>query len=155
MRRRITVWRPSSSRPTRTASLCADTTKVGRAETYLTVDVPRWIKAHLPVSRQARDWAIGGFSQGGTCATQLGPRHPDIFDSIIAVDGELKPTAGSVEHMVAEYFNGDRSAYEAQVPANAIADHAPSWKKAYATPFPLNPFSSSTARPVSRPACTS
>ena len=48
------------------------------------------------------DWAIGGFSQGGTCATQLGPRHPDIFGSIIAVDGELKPTAGSVEHMVAE-----------------------------------------------------
>ena len=42
-------------------SLCADTTKVGRAETYLTVDVPRWIKAHLPVSRQARDWAIGGW----------------------------------------------------------------------------------------------
>ena len=30
-------------------SLCADTTKVGRAETYLTVDVPRWIKAHLRV----------------------------------------------------------------------------------------------------------
>ena len=42
------------------------------------------------------------------------------------MDGELKPTAGSVEHMVAEYFNGDRSAYEAQVPANAIVDHAPS-----------------------------
>ncbi|MBT1161038.1 esterase [Bifidobacterium sp. SO1] len=107
-------------------SLCADTTKHGKAETYLTGDVPAWIRAHLPVSAKAADWAIGGFSQGGTCSTQLAPRHPELFGTMIAVDGEIAPTDGSVDHMVTTYFGGDRRAYESQVPANAIAAHAPS-----------------------------
>lgn len=107
-------------------SLCADTTLHGKAETYLAVDVPAWIRAHLPVSEQASSWAMSGFSQGGTCSTQLVPRHPDIFGTMIAVDGEIAPTDGSVDHMVATYFAGNRDAYEAQVPVNAIADHTPS-----------------------------
>lgn len=107
-------------------SLCADTTKRGKAETYLTHDVPDWIRGHLPVSTDAKDWAIAGFSQGGTCSTQLAPRHPDLFGTMIAVDGEIAPTDGSVEHMVATYFGGDRAAYESQVPTKAIAAHAPS-----------------------------
>ena len=104
-------------------SLCADTSQ-GKAETYLTKDVVDWAKKNLPVSDQR--WAIGGFSQGGTCATQLGPRHAEQYSLIMAVGGELQPTSGSVEHMVSEYFNGNKAAYEAQIPANAIKEHAPS-----------------------------
>lgn len=104
-------------------SLCADTSQ-GKAETYLTRDVVDWVKENLPVSNQR--WAIGGFSQGGTCATQLGPRHPKQYSLIMAVGGELQPTSGSVEHMVSEYFNGNQSAYDSQIPANAIKEHAPS-----------------------------
>ncbi|NEG88633.1 alpha/beta hydrolase [Bifidobacterium aerophilum] len=107
-------------------SLCADTTKHGKAETYLTRDVPDWIRAHLPASANTKDWAIGGFSQGGTCSTQLAPRHPDLFGTMIAVDGEIAPTDGGVDHLVASYFGGDRAKYEEQVPVNAIAAHAPS-----------------------------
>ena len=107
-------------------SLCADTTLHGKAETYLTVDVPAWIHTHLPVSKQASHWAMSGFSQGGTCSTQLVPRHPDLFGTMIAVDGEIAPTDGSIDHMVATYFAGNRAAYEAQVPVNAIAAHSPS-----------------------------
>lgn len=107
-------------------SLCADTTKHGNAETYLTQDVNDWIRAHLPVATAPSAWTIGGFSQGGTCSTQLGPRHLDQYGNVLAVDGEIEPTAGSVDEMVRDYFGGDRSAYEAQVPVNAIADHAPS-----------------------------
>lgn len=104
-------------------SLCADTSQ-GKAETYLTKDVVDWAKKNLPVSDQR--WAIGGFSQGGTCATQLGPRHAEQYSLIMTVGGELQPTSGSVEHMVSEYFNGNKAAYEAQIPANAIKEHAPS-----------------------------
>lgn len=101
-------------------SLCADTTQ-GNAETYLTTDVVNWAKKMLPVAKSARMWAMGGFSQGGTCTTQLVPRHPDIYGAMLPVDGELKPTNGSVGKMVQEYFAGDRKAYDEQVPVNAIA----------------------------------
>lgn len=101
-------------------SLCADTTQ-GNAETYLTKDVVTWAKKNLPVAKSAKMWAMGGFSQGGTCTTQLAPRHPDIYGAMLPVDGELKPTNGTVSDMVREYFGGDRSAYDAQVPVNAIA----------------------------------
>ena len=101
-------------------SLCADTTQ-GNAETYLTTDVVNWAKKMLPVAKSARMWAMGGFSQGGTCTTQLVPRHPDIYGAMLPVDGELKPTNGSVAKMVQEYFAGDRKAYDEQVPVNAIA----------------------------------
>lgn len=101
-------------------SLCADTTQ-GNAETYLTRDVVDWAKAKLPVAKSASMWAIGGFSQGGTCTTQLAPRHPEIYGAMLPVDGELKPTNGSVASMVRNYFAGDRAAYDAQVPVNAIA----------------------------------
>ena len=49
-------------------SLCADTTQ-GNAETYLTTDVVNWAKKMLPVAKSARMWAMGGFSQGGTCSS--------------------------------------------------------------------------------------
>ena len=101
-------------------SLCADTTR-GNAETYLTKDVVNWATTTLPVAKSARMWAMGGFSQGGTCTTQLVPRHPDIYGAMLPVDGELKPTNGTVAKMVKEYFAGDQSAYDAQVPVNVIA----------------------------------
>ena len=101
-------------------SLCADTTR-GNAETYLTKDVVNWATTTLPVAKSARMWAMGGFSQGGTCTTQLVPRHPEIYGAMLPVDGELKPTNGSVGKMVQEYFAGDRKAYDEQVPVNAIA----------------------------------
>lgn len=101
-------------------SLCADTTQ-GNAETYLTKDVVVWAKRNLPVAKSAKMWAIGGFSQGGTCTTQLGPRHPELYGAMLPVDGELKPTNGTVAKMVKEYFAGDQSAYDAQVPVNVIA----------------------------------
>lgn len=107
-------------------SLCVDSPVYGKAETYLSRDVPNWIKKNLPVSGQASMWAIGGFSQGGTCATQLGPRHPETFGNMLPADGELKPTQGREDQMIRDYFNGDRNKFLAQVPTRAIAAKAPS-----------------------------
>ncbi|KFI95682.1 esterase [Bifidobacterium stellenboschense] len=101
-------------------SLCADTSQ-GNAETYLTRDVVAWTKRTLPVAATPRMWAIGGFSQGGTCTTQLAPRHPDLYSAMLPVDGELKPTNGSVADMTTNYFRGRRADYDAQVPVNALA----------------------------------
>lgn len=107
-------------------SLCADTPVYGKAETYLTVDVTKWIRTTLPVSTAPKDWLIGGFSQGGTCSTQLGPAHPGIYGHIYAADGELAPTDHDRETTINRYFNGDAKLYQRHVPTDIIKRHAPS-----------------------------
>lgn len=67
-----------------------------------------------------------GFSQGATCSLQIGANHPDLFGTIIPTGSELKPTNGSESSMISRFFHGDRTAYEKQIPINAIRNHAPS-----------------------------
>lgn len=107
-------------------TLCVDSPVYGKALTYLTKDVVDWVKTNLPAARQAQDWAIAGFSQGGTCSLQIGANHTDLFSTIIPTGSELKPTNGSESSMISRFFHGDRTAYEKQIPINAIRNHAPS-----------------------------
>lgn len=107
-------------------TLCVDSPVYGNALTYLTKDVVDWVKANLPAAQQAQDWAIAGFSQGATCSLQIGANHPNLFGTIIPTDSELKPTNGSESSMISRFFHGDRTAYEKQIPVNAIRNHAPS-----------------------------
>lgn len=107
-------------------TLCVDSPVYGKALTYLTKDVVDWVKTNLPAARQAQDWAIAGFSQGATCSLQIGANHPDLFGTIIPTGSELKPTNGSESSMISQFFHGDRTAYEKQIPINAIRNHAPS-----------------------------
>lgn len=104
--------------------MCVDS-PLGNSATYLTVDVPAWIRAHLPVLPDPRDWAIGGLSQGGTCAIQLGAAHPELFGGIIDASGELAPSLGDEATTIREGFGGSASAYEAAKPASILAAHAP------------------------------
>lgn len=107
-------------------SLCADTDIYGNAETYLTKDVTNWITSNLPVATAPNQWLIGGFSQGGTCSTQLGPAHPNIYGHIFSVGGELEPTDLNKAHTIQRDFNGDEKAFMEHVPAEIIAKNAPS-----------------------------
>lgn len=107
-------------------TLCVDSSVYGKALTYLTKDVVDWVKTNLPAAQQAQDWAIAGFSQGATCSLQIGANHPDLFGTIIPTGSELKPTNGSESSMISRFFHGDRTAYEKQIPINAIRNHAPS-----------------------------
>jgi S-formylglutathione hydrolase FrmB len=104
--------------------MCIDS-PLGNSATYLTVDVPQWIRTHLAVEPQPAAWAIGGFSQGGTCSIQLGAAHPDLFGSIVDVSGQLHPANGTPAQTVARAFDGDGAAYRAAWPANVLAAHAP------------------------------
>lgn len=107
-------------------TLCVDSPVYGKALTYLTKDVVDWVKTNLPAARQAQDWVIAGFSQGATCSLQIGANHPNLFGTIIPTGSELKPTNGSESSMISRFFHGDRTAYEKQIPINAIRNHAPS-----------------------------
>ena len=106
-------------------TLCVDSKVYGNALTYLTQDVVDWVKTNLPAAQDAKDWAIAGFSQGATCSLQIGVNHPDLFGTMIPTDSEIKPTNGSRQEMIDRFFDGDTTAYENQVPVNAIRNHSP------------------------------
>ncbi|MEP6481540.1 MAG: alpha/beta hydrolase-fold protein [Rhodoglobus sp.] len=104
--------------------MCVDSV-IGKSATYLTVDVPRWIRANLNVQSAPAAWGIGGFSQGGTCSIQLGAGHPEIFGSILDVSGELEPKVGTPEQTIQRGFAGDAAAYARAKPLALLAAHGP------------------------------
>ncbi|WP_162942567.1 alpha/beta hydrolase [Cryobacterium soli] len=104
--------------------MCVDST-LGNSASYLTKDVPDWIRAHLHVAAGPAGWAIAGFSQGGTCSIQLGAAHPELYGTILDISGELAPQKGSVAQTIAAGFAGDATAYAAAAPVSVLAAHAP------------------------------
>lgn len=101
-------------------SLCADTTQ-GNAETYLTTDVVNWAKKMLPWPNWPACGRWAGSRKAAPAPRSSSRATPTSTARCCPVDGELKPTNGSVAKMVQEYFAGDRKAYDEQVPVNAIA----------------------------------
>ncbi|WP_423181735.1 alpha/beta hydrolase [Arthrobacter sp. NyZ413] len=97
-------------------TMCMDS-RIARADTYLSVDVPRWISATLGVSADPARWAVGGFSFGATCAMQMTTLHPDTYSSFIAFSGEREPSLGPDRvRTIATAFGGDTAAFEALTP---------------------------------------
>jgi enterochelin esterase-like enzyme len=104
--------------------MCLDS-PLGNAASYLTVDVPNWIRTHLTVQTSAASWAIGGFSEGGTCSIQFGSAHPGLFGSIFDISGQLAPKNGSLKQTIDLGFGGSVAAYTAALPLTVLAARAP------------------------------
>jgi len=104
--------------------MCVDSA-LGDAATYLTVDVPQWIRTHLTVQTTPAAWAIGGFSEGGTCSIQLGAGHPELFGGIFDISGQLAPLNGTVQQTIDRGFGGNAAAYRAAVPLALLTDGTP------------------------------
>jgi enterochelin esterase-like enzyme len=105
--------------------MCLDS-KLGNVETYLSVDVPNWIKARLQVAGDSRLWAIGGFSQGGTCALQLAVRAPSVYPNFVDISGQREPSLGTRKQTVDSAFGGDPEAFRRVNPMDLLArNHFP------------------------------
>jgi S-formylglutathione hydrolase FrmB len=65
---------------------------LGRAETYLTVDVPAFVVAHFGAATDRTMWAVAGASEGGYCALDLGLRHRDRYSMLMDFSGLDQPT---------------------------------------------------------------
>ncbi len=97
----------------RTAASFADTECVdgprGRAETYLTVDVVAFMRAHFGAPVDPREWAVAGLSEGGTCALELATRHPDLFATFGDFGGDPAPTLDSPVRTLRLLYGGSRA----------------------------------------------
>ncbi len=104
--------------------MCVDS-PLGNSATYLTVDVPNWVRSHLHVLNGPRYWAIGGFSQGGTCSIQLGAEHPELYGGILDIAGQVAPHRGSISATIKDAFGGSADRYRQSSPLALLAAGAP------------------------------
>jgi S-formylglutathione hydrolase FrmB len=95
--------------------------RLGQVQTYLTVDVPNWITSHLQVRPPGGGWAVGGFSEGGTCAIQLATQAPRLYPVFVDISGQLEPTLGSRQRTISRAFGGDAAAFARVDPVVVLA----------------------------------
>jgi S-formylglutathione hydrolase FrmB len=100
--------------------LCMDS-RLGNVATYLSVDVPAWIRSTLQVDPDPSGWAIGGFSNGGTCSLQMAVTAPKVYPTFVDVSGEDEPTLGDRAATVQAAFGGDEAAFTAVNPLDVMA----------------------------------
>ncbi|OMC39231.1 alpha/beta hydrolase-fold protein [Mycobacterium sp. IS-1264] len=93
----------------------------GTPQTYLAEDLPRWVSTNLQVSRDHRQWAIGGLSSGGTCSLLVALHAPETFPNFVDMSGQREPILTSHAEIVAKLFNGDEAAYNNVTPKDIMA----------------------------------
>ncbi|MDJ0391997.1 alpha/beta hydrolase-fold protein [Rhodococcus sp. G-MC3] len=86
--------------------MCMDSA-LGNVFSYLSVDLPAWAADHLQVSTDTKNWAIGGYSYGGTCALQTAVRAPITYPTFLDISGEDEPRRGSREESITAAFGDD------------------------------------------------
>lgn len=58
-----------------------------RYETWISQDIPAWIRDHLRPVESPFAWATAGYSAGGWCASMVSVRHPDLARASISLGG--------------------------------------------------------------------
>jgi enterochelin esterase-like enzyme len=99
-------------------SECADSKLYGNMETYLTVDVLAYMAKSFNADVKAGSVAVAGLSEGGTCATNLALRNPNIYMTFASYSGYANPTYQSDDkgQTIASLFGGSRHSYDANDP---------------------------------------
>lgn len=95
----------------------------GNVETYLTTDVPNYIKKNFRVDTQPKNWAIGGLSLGGMCAVMLTLRHTNVYNYFIDLGGEIGPEDGSKQETIDTLFGGSEQSWAQHQPLLLLANN--------------------------------
>ncbi|MEU8817434.1 alpha/beta hydrolase-fold protein [Actinoplanes sp. NPDC048796] len=66
---------------------CTNLKNGPQAETFLTVDVPAYAKAHYRIRTDRAGWGLVGYSAGAFCAINLTLRHPTLFAAGASLSG--------------------------------------------------------------------
>lgn len=99
--------------------LCMDSS-LGNVATYLSVDVPTWVKKTLQVETDPSGWAIGGLSYGGTCSLQMTTNHPEVYPTFLDMSGQLEPSLGDRKRTIDQAFGGDAAKFTAVNPMDLM-----------------------------------
>ena len=97
----------------------------GNSADYLTKGVRPYVISQFGVSPDPADWAVVGWSSGGTCAIDLTVMHPDLFTTFEDIGGDLGPNASTKQQTIARLYGGDAAAWDAYDPRTVMARHGP------------------------------
>ena len=102
--------------------LCLDS-DISASGTYLAVDLPAWVQQHLASGLSGgSQWAVAGYSYGGTCAMQLATNFPDAYPTFIDIAGETEPTITQGRaQLISTYFGGNESRFKDQNALDRLA----------------------------------
>jgi enterochelin esterase-like enzyme len=64
--------------------------------TFVAIEVPEWIQAHLRVQSSGRAWGIAGYSEGGYCAANIGLQATNRFSYVGVLSGYFAPIKSQV-----------------------------------------------------------
>ncbi|MFJ4209945.1 alpha/beta hydrolase [Paenarthrobacter sp. NPDC089675] len=106
--------------PNEDDTLCLDTPTYGNVEKYINVDVVNWAKANLNILPDRDHWTIAGYSNGGQCAISFAVKYPQMWGNVVDISGEEYPGAEDPAGNLADIFEGDQAAYNAQMPINIM-----------------------------------
>jgi S-formylglutathione hydrolase FrmB len=103
-------------------SECVNSSKYGNVETYLTVDVPAYIRATFQAASGPNSLAVAGLSAGGTCSTVLALRNPTVFTTFASFSGFATPTYldDTVAESIPILYGGSQAAYLAHDPLTLL-----------------------------------
>jgi len=91
---------------------------LGNAETYMIKDVPNFMQANFNAAIGKHSLAVAGLSDGGTCASMLALRNPQIFQTFGDYSGYVSPTYlnDNAQQTITTLYGGSRANYEAHNP---------------------------------------
>ncbi|RDI67528.1 S-formylglutathione hydrolase FrmB [Nocardia pseudobrasiliensis] len=97
----------------------------GNAARHLTEDVPPYVESTFNASRDPANWAVIGWSMGGTCAVDLTVMHPDLFHTFVDIAGDIGPASGNKEQTINRLYGGDATAWAKFDPITVMTEHGP------------------------------
>jgi len=97
----------------------------GNSAGHLTKDVPPYLEKTFGASSDPADWAVVGWSMGGTCAVDLTVMHPELFHTFVDIAGDAGPTAGNKQQTIDRLFGGSIQQWTAYDPTTVMQKHGP------------------------------
>ncbi|MGW6283115.1 alpha/beta hydrolase [Kribbella sp. NPDC055071] len=97
----------------------------GNATDHLDQDIPHYVEQTFGASADPRQWAVAGFSMGGTCALDLVVEHPTVFTHFIDISGDLAPYTGDAAQSLHDLYGGNVAAEHANEPLLVMHAHGP------------------------------
>ncbi|WP_343997045.1 alpha/beta hydrolase, partial [Williamsia deligens] len=115
---------PDPSGNLTTDTECVDGPR-GNVDTHLVDEVRPYVVQRFGASPAARNWAVVGWSMGGTCAIDLVARHPDDFATFVDISGDIGPNTGDKQTTIKTLFGNDEEAWNRFDPTTVMLRHGP------------------------------
>ncbi len=106
-------------------SECVNSSRFGQVETYLTVDVPAYVRSAFRAASGPGSLAVAGLSAGGTCSTVLALRNPGLFPTFASFSGFSTPTYldDTIAESIPVLYEGSEAGYLSHDPMTLLAHH--------------------------------